>query len=156
MRANCIYKLRHEFGNLFIGGLAPSVDALKNYPDCVVDRKIITKKSYLKLLKNSTICIATEGLFGSNGWKLGEYIAGAKAIVTEKLRHEVPGEFKKGVNYLEFSSPDQCLECVQTLINNPKMRYQMMKENYSYYNNFLRPDILILNSINTCLQKYTD
>ena len=148
MRVECIRKLRAEFGAMFTGGLEPDEFTQKNFPDCIVSNpKIARKHIYLRNLKQASICVATMGLQQSNGWKLAEYIAGAKAIVSEKLYHSVPGNFEAGMNYLEFETPDQCVSCVQELVNNPVKRFSMMKRNLDYYHTYLRPDILILNTL---------
>jgi hypothetical protein len=47
------------------------------------------------------------GLYESNGWKLGEYVAGSKAIVSEHLHYDAPGNFSPEQNYLEFNSADE-------------------------------------------------
>jgi hypothetical protein len=154
MRVECIRKLKAQFGSLFSGGLEPNEFAINHYPDYVVPDPTITRKHvYLRNLKRASICVATMGLQQSNGWKLGEYIAGAKAIVTEKLYHCVPGDFNKGMNYLEFETPDQCVSGVQELVEDPGKRYAMMKRNFDYYHSYLRPDILVLNSLLIALQK---
>lgn len=93
MRANCIRALRSEFGPDFIGGLAPLTSALRDYPDCVVDSKVVVKATYLGSMHGSDVGIATTGLRGSNGWPMAEYVAAAKAIVSQPLNFEVPGPF---------------------------------------------------------------
>ena len=125
MRATCIRNLRNEFPEEFLGGLEPTEYALKNYKDCVVENEnIIRKINYLKVMRDCSICVATTGLLGSNGWKIAEYIAAAKAIVSEKLVYSVPGDFTSEKNYLEFSNPDECVEEVSRLIKGPELRYK--------------------------------
>ncbi len=150
MRANCIRKLRKEFGNNFIGGVPPSEFAEKYFPDCIIENpNLVRKKEYLKLMKESSICVATAGLLGSNGWKLAEYVATSKSIVSERLRFSVPGEFQNGKNYLEFSTSDECISKVHQLFEDEELRYNMMVNNYIYYNLYLRPDILVWNTIHS-------
>lgn len=151
-RAECIRLLRREFGALFLGGFALDPYAAEHFKDCLVDDPAITRKGhYLGLVKAAGICIATMGLQGSNGWKLGEYVAGAKAIVSEKLCYLPAGNFEAGVNYLEFSTPEKCVTAVRELVDNPMKRYRMMQENHAYYHRALRPDILVWNTLQTVL-----
>ncbi len=148
MRIDIIRSLKKEFPKIFVGGLAPDEFTNKAAPDCIVtDQKIIQKKEYLASLKTANICISNQGLLGSNGWKLAEYVAGAKSIVSEKLNYEVPGNFLSGKNYLEFSTIDDCIQKVDFLVKDPDLRYKMMVENYNYYHQFLRPDMLIWNTL---------
>jgi hypothetical protein len=154
MRINIIRGLRKEFGDKFYGGLSSDEFTEKIAKDCIVENQnLIKKKSYMALVKNSNICIATQGLLGSNGWKLAEYVASAKSIVSEKLNYSVPGDFLPGKNYLEFSNSDECINQVYYLAKNPEARYQMMLENFNYYNQYLRPDMLVWNTLKIALQK---
>jgi len=154
MRIDIIRGLRKEFGEKFLGGLSSDEFTEKIAKDCIVENQNqIKKKAYMALVKNSNICIATQGLLGSNGWKLAEYVAGAKSIVSEKLNYLVPGDFLPRKNYLEFSSADECINQVHFLAKNPEARYQMMLENFNYYNHYLRPDMLIWNTLKIALQK---
>lgn len=146
IRVQCIRNLRNEFGNNFIGGLVPTEYAKKYFSDCLLDKSMIERVSFLNLVKKADICIATMGLHQSNGWKLGEYVAASKAIVSEKLRYDVPN-FKIDKNYLEFNNVDECIRQVKKLVENKDLILQMKINNHSYYNNYLRPDMLILKSL---------
>jgi hypothetical protein len=151
MRAACVRLLRKEFGALFQGGIEPTEYARQQFADCLATDQQTRKGNYLRALRQAEITIATMGLEQSNGWKLAEYVAGAKAIVSEKLQYAVPGDFTRGQNYLEFSSPDECVAHVAELVQNPAKRYQMMLRNYGYYHTHLRPDLLIWNTLQTAL-----
>lgn len=147
-RAACVRLLRKEFGQNFFGGLAVDDYSAKNFRDCLLpDRTISSQKQYLELLKNFPICVATTGLCGSNGWKLSEYVALSKAIVSEKLQYEAVGNFEKDKNYLEFETPEQCVEKTVRLFEDKNMRERMMKDNFDYYQNYLRPDKIVLNTL---------
>jgi hypothetical protein len=147
MRASCIRGLRKEFGHSFLGGFAASTFAQAYYPDCVVDVRVTQKSKYLLAVRKAGICIATMGLDKSNGWKLAEYIANAKAIVTEELHFEVTGNFEVGRNYLAFQSAEQCVEGAVRLYEHPDQCYRMRMNNYAYYHQYLRPDILVWNTL---------
>ena len=153
MRAACIRALKEQFGDQFVGGLYPSREAKQDFPDLVLTNEEIYKYRYLQTVKNSQICIATRGLNGSIGWKLTEYVAAAKAIVSESLLYQVPGEFLPGKNYLEFSSPEECVRNVQRLMDEPELRYSLMKNNFDYYHAYVRPDVLVWNTIQLALLK---
>lgn len=151
MRADCIRLLKNCFGSQFVGGLYPSPEAITRYPDIVLKMRDVKKYNYMKYLHNSQICVATRGLLGSNGWKIAEYIAGAKAIVSESLMYQVPGNFLPEQNYLEFVSPQECIEKVQFLVDDSELRYKLMHNNFEYYHAYLRPDILIWNALQLAL-----
>ena len=146
-RAECVRKLRAKFGKNFIGGFSPEPFALKNYRDCVVDSKLTEKANYLQTIKDTSICVATMGLRKSNGFKIAEYVAGSKAIVSEKLHYQPTGNFENGKNYLEFTSADGCVERVGELFYDAEKRRAMKRANYNYYQEYLRPDILVWNTL---------
>lgn len=148
MRVECIQKLTSAFGDRFIGGLEPTPYALEKHSSLVVrDRSITRKNNYLEGMKKAEICITTMGVLGSNGAKLGEYVAASRAIVTERLRYLVPGGFGLGNNYLEFNTSDGCVEAALDLSETPDKRLAMMRRNKEYYDRWLRPDRLIWNSL---------
>jgi hypothetical protein len=150
MRVECIRALRMEFGEALIGGLAATQDAIRDYPDCVVlDPHVTRKLHYLELMRESDVCIATRGLAGSNGWRLGEYVAASRAVVSEVLECEVPGGFAPGRNYMAFTDPGSCVEQTLALMNDSDRRRSMMEANQAYYQAYLRPDAVVLNSLLT-------
>jgi hypothetical protein len=149
-RAACIRLLRREFGPNVVSGFAPTPDAIRDYGDCVVDEPRVTRKTfYLELMRRSDVCVATTGLAGSNGWRLGEYIAASRSIVSERLLSQVPGGFTTGTNYSAFVTPEECVEHTVTLVGDRELRLSMMKANHRYYEANLRPDMLVAHSLST-------
>ena len=148
MRANCVLLLKKEFGDRFLGGLSHDDYSRSKWADCLLpDHGLANKSKYLKLLKEFPVCVATTGLHGSTGWKLGEYVSQSKAIVTEPLMYRVPGCFAPERNYLEFSTPESCVECVTRLFKDYRLRCQLMINNFRYYHSYVRPDSLVLNTL---------
>jgi hypothetical protein len=147
-RARTIRLCREAFGDRFHGGVAPTRFARERYPDLVIDdRREVTRRAYLRRMKRSAICIATTGLHQSIGWKFAEYIAASKAIVTETLHYEVPGVFGENRNYLSFRTPEECVEAVDRLVRDERLRLSLMRNNRNYYRRHVRPDRLVLNSL---------
>jgi hypothetical protein len=150
MRVACVRLLRKELGELFFGGVQHSAFARREYPDALLaNGELADKRAYLSLLRNFPICIATTGLHGSIGWKLAEYVAMSKAIVTEPLKYGVPGGFGEPANYLTFSSPEECLEKVTMLIEDADLRGTLMTNNARYYADYARPDALVRHMLDT-------
>ena len=155
-RSQCIRLLRRELGTRFIGGFNHNEYTVKHYGDCLVSDPTATdKKNYIRTLKSNPVCVATTGLHGSIGSKFAEYIACARAIVTERLVYEVPGELRAGLNYLEFSDAAQCVEQALRLVGDHALRNDMMTANSLYYRSYVRPDALMLNSLLTVLSMTT-
>lgn len=143
-RARCIELLRKELGRFFHGGFAQTNYAVENFKELLLESASISgKKQYISLLRQHPICIATTGLHGSIGWKMGEYVAFSKSIVSERLNFLVPGEFSKNRNYLEFDTAERCLQQTMKLVEDRQMRLELMENNWSYYRSYLMPDRLI-------------
>lgn len=151
-RASSIRLLKKKFGNHVIAGFKPTAYAKANFKDCLVPNIITKRKNYLQLVKESDICITTTGLHRSIGWKFAEYIAASKAIVTEKLNYSPGPELKANVNFFEFDTSEELINQVMKLVNNKNLLNDMKKSNQSYYNMFLKPDVMILNSLKKVLE----
>ncbi len=153
MRARCIDALRCHFGDRVLAGFARTPFAIDRYPSLLVaDARLSEKRSYLSLVKQSDVCVTTTGLHGSIGWKFAEYIALGKAIASEPIELKVPGNLASGANYLAFSSDEQCVAVVDELLTNPARRLAMSRRNLAYYQQYLRPDNLILNTLRAVLR----
>lgn len=146
-RIKIIRILQSKYRDQFVGGLQDTKIAREMASDLIVNRWRTNRAVYLKLMKESDICIGTIGLDESIGWKTGEYVAASKAIVNETFHYEVPGNFAVGKNYLNFDDFNECVEAVQYLIDNPSVIYEMKMHNREYYLNYLKPDVLILRTL---------
>ncbi|MFN2588994.1 MAG: glycosyltransferase [Actinomycetota bacterium] len=154
MRAGCVRRLREAFGRSFVGGLAPTAFAAARYPDCLLDRAEVSRSRFLRTLKAADVGVATMGLHRSNQWKLAEYLAASKAVVSERLRYEVPG-FTPPENYLSFDTPGECVERVADLLDDPDRRLAMMRANQEHYEGYVRPDRAVRRTIVTTLDGVT-
>ena len=154
MRVECIEACQKEYKGIFTGGLIKDDFADKHYRSFIIPNSLTDKSRYLQAVKEHSICIATTGLHDSIGWKLGEYVAASRAILSEPLKYELPGDFAKGKNYFEFENADQLLQQISILLENRALVIQTMQNNYDYYNNYVKPEKLVLNTlfsvINTC------
>lgn len=148
MRANTIRALKESFGNRFIGGLAHSDFAMEHYPDCLSVEKT-NKKDYLALVRSCLITVTTTGLHNSIGWKLPEFLARSKCIVTEPFRYDLPVPLQEHKNYISFTTPEECVQACKEILDNPDFANQMRYNNYTYYLNEVEPSVHILN----CLKK---
>jgi hypothetical protein len=83
-------------------------------------------------VKQADVCIATRGLFGSNGYKLGEYLAASRAVISERMTYMVPGDFAEQQNYIAFDHPKQCAQHAEELISDRARIYAMQAHNYKY------------------------
>ncbi|WP_062059824.1 hypothetical protein [Cellvibrio sp. OA-2007] len=146
-RAALITRLKAEFGRNFVGGFAQTAHSNKEFSEQVIpDNNLSRKKNYLNLVKSIPICVATTGLHGSIGWKMAEYVALGRAIVSEENTILVPYGFEERKNYLEFNNNSTCIEKIVELTQDKDLKSKMMENNSQYYKDFLIPEKLIANA----------
>lgn len=143
MRVACIRALRRAFGARFQGGIRPSAFARRYAPDVVLPNEAAAKqREFLRQVAAHPVCVTTAGLHGSTGTRMAELVAFSRAIVSERVPNVAPGGFGAGANYLEFDTPERCVEQVAWLFDHPRERAAMMERNWGYYCDWLRPDRL--------------
>ena len=147
-RINIVRKMRQNFGDRFIGGIEDNEFSRELCPDLIISKDLFTQKiNYIMHLRQCTIGIATPGLEASVGYKFAEYIAFSKAILSTPVNVLVPGQFAAGKNYLQYTTADECVALAHQLMNDRHATHEMMENNFQYYQQYLRPDKLIWNSI---------
>lgn len=153
MRILLVRELRRKYGSSFHGGIYKSAESEAMCPDLIVNKIYTQKNCYLKRMKSCDICIATTGLHGSIGWKLAEYVMASKVVLTEPLNYYVPYGFSNGSNYLEFSSVDECMSLIDSLLNSPERMRAIMQSNYDYYRESLNAGSMMRKIIDICLKR---
>lgn len=151
-RVKYIKACKKEFGNYFTGGLENDTYSNLyakdlNAEDLIVPFSLTNRKTFLSTIKNNNICVTTTGLHDSIGWKFGEYVAASRAIVSEPLAYELPGDFNSPKNYLAFSNEEELINKINLLRENKDLLFEIMRNNFHYYNNYVRPDKLVLNTL---------
>jgi len=146
-RIELIRKLKAEFGDRFVGGILKDNFSMRICPELIVDDSFTNKESFMNAIKGNYICITSVGLHDSIGWKFAEYVANGRAILSDPLKYTVVGDFKKGKNYFEYRTVDECIEQCHFLLNNIDEVHKIEKNNAEYYRNYLAPDMIISNTI---------
>lgn len=146
-RVALVRALREAFGAKFIGGLVPTAYAKERYPDAVSDQP--TRQSqYVALSKRSMIAIYTRGLCHSLAFKLPEYLAASKCIVSRELRNQLPQPLVEGQHYLEFDTPEECVERCRNLLAQPELARHLRREAWRYYQQEVKPVAHLSNCLN--------
>lgn len=150
MRIELMRKLKERYGDNYIGGMEDNEISRKLCPELIAPKYMTNRINYINTMKRADVGIATTGLHNSIGGKFAEYVAASRAIVSERLNYEVP-HLSKEHNYLEFSDVSTCLDQVERLMQAPELVYEMKKNNWQYYKEYLSPERQVLNIINTML-----
>ena len=120
----------------------PTPFAKKNYPNYLTNLETDATK-YLKLVKMCLIGVTTTGLHNSIGWKLAEYLAASRCIITEPLNYSLPVSLVEGKNFLSFRTPEECVEKAKKIFNSQRLAKEMRKNNYGYYLAEIKPTVAL-------------
>ncbi len=139
-RAKVIALLRAELGEQFVGGFIPNDYARKAYPD-LLSPLPTARPDYVRLILDNAICISTAGLYGSNPWKLAEYLAASRAIVSEPLRYRIPEPIEGTIAV--FNDEWECLLHCRHLLDDHDDLTAAQARSRDYWERFTRPDQLV-------------
>ena len=158
MRADTIRALRRHFGDRFVGGLRPSTFAERNYPDCMFPDDA-GLKGHVQLSKSCLINVSTAGLHDSTSWKIPEYMAASRCIVSEPLKYQASIPLVERQHFLPFRTPEECVRACEELLDDSTMAIAMRNANFRYYIENVRPAQLMLKALQVvatrCLSKQT-
>ncbi len=146
MRANTIRALKAHFGDRFFGGLRPTDFSLKHYRDCTM-RDEIGFHGHLQAMQSSLVCVTTSGLFDSIDWKVPEYMAASRCIVSEQFKYGLPEDLVEGVHYRSFASPAECVAHCQFILDNPDTAKKMREAAYHYFQGNVKAENIMRSSL---------
>jgi hypothetical protein len=133
----------------FEGGFFYVKNVEKNYPQYsnylieykdFIYKKRLSPNKYIKNTKKSNIVFNTPSVGGCHGWKLCEYFAMGKAIISMPLNnmmptHAIPILLVEDINNLEHM--------ILTLKNDNELRRKLEEKSYEYFNTSLAPKVVI-------------
>ena len=132
-------------------GVSDSPLARELCPDLILPHRVTERGNYRKLIRRSKVCVTTTGLWGSTGGRFTEFVSAGKAIVSSPLCHALPGEFAEGKNYLAFTRKEDFFAQCERLLTDAEEAKQMSMNNAWYHRHYVRPDMLVLNTLKTIL-----
>jgi hypothetical protein len=152
-RVALVRALKRAFGIRFQGGLVPTAYARKHYPHDLAQRS--SKQSqYVTWSKKNLIGVNTRGLHHSVAFKLAEYYAASKCVVSCPIRNELPVPLVEGQHYLPFTTIEQCINHCDNLLREPNLAMKLRKEAWEYYRNEIEPAAHLRNSLMRIAELY--
>lgn len=133
--ANCIFE----------GGLlakAQSNPNFKSYKD-VITHVYVKPKEYIEKIKRSAIVFNTPAVWGCHGWKLGEYLALGKAIISTPFLNEMPEPMQHGLNIHFIKHESELNEAVELLLFDKYYRKKLENGAKEYYKKWIEPTALV-------------
>lgn len=135
-----------SFGGLvFEGGFSPprSPEERAGYEAHIAPRRFPFRE-WLEKTKASMVVFNAPAMWQSHAWKLPEFMAVAKAIVSMPLSRELPAPLVHGehVHYVD-GSPEALREAIALIVKNRDYRRRLERGARGYYLNHLAPQRVI-------------
>lgn len=130
---------------IFEGGLVPRRRSYKQkHKFLQYLTKPVSHKDYLKKIKNSVLVFNTPAFWNCHGWKLGEYMALGKCVVSTSLSNNLPtpidDEFVLN-NYMCFVELNEkdIYKTVQYIISHPEYQQKLSMNLLKYWKEYGTP-----------------
>jgi hypothetical protein len=124
-------------------GFTPRNDGVTRY-EGKTRKKQLTIKNYVRGFRKSFFVFNAPSVFDCHGWKLGEFCAMSKLIISVPLTREMPGIFKADMHFLQCDgSVNEIKKQIVRLIEDEKLRNTLKTNVESYYKEYLTPSSVI-------------
>jgi hypothetical protein len=94
---------------------------------------------YLRKTKKSEVVFNTPAVHDCHGWKLGEYLAMGKAIISTELSNKLPKELINGENFHLIKTEKELEQALKFINENNKYRETLEKGSKNYYKKNVTP-----------------
>lgn len=127
---------------------------LKEYDDLLIHRRV-GMKDYLRKLRKSALVFNVPAVSGCHGWKLGEYLALGKVIVSMPLNNAMPEGWTDGVTHMEVHDEAEMEQAITRLHEDAELCTRLMQGAARYYDQKLTPQKVIETLIRTLFTNET-
>lgn len=120
----------------------------KKFNSIDTDHDIMTAKSvshvnFIKKTRLSNVVFNTPAVWSCHGWKLGEYLAMGKAIISTPLSNEMPKPLLHGIHVHFVSNDEELTAAIRKIIKDENYRKTLEKGASLYYKNYIEPQIVL-------------
>lgn len=104
--------------------------------------------NYIKKTKRSEVVFNTPAVHNCHGWKLAEFLAMGKPIISKKLSHELPVNLMHNKN-IHFISDDKEIEnAIRTILENQNYKQLLATNAKNYFLEYMTPEAVIISVLN--------
>lgn len=153
LRLSFMKACKSNAGITFEGGFFIKYDAPREYQDFALE-KYIPKREYMQKILESAIVFNTPAVHNCHGWKLGEYLAMGKAIISTPISNRLPSVLLNGEHLYIVNTPEDMKDAVNILLTNEKMRQTLKRNCKKYYEEYASPSAIIRNIIHFYHQRH--
>lgn len=128
----------------FEGGFAPRTrNDIDGFEELTMSKRVPFFE-YLEKIKASALVFNTPAVAGCHGWKLGEFLALGKAIISTPLTRALPSPLEHGVHlhYVD-GSVEQIRAAIENITVDSNYRNMLEKNARDYYVTYLQPSRVI-------------
>ncbi len=144
MRSIFVRTCKNNANCTFEGGLlSRSINQSINQYSDVITNKYYPPSVYIQNVKNSAFVFNTPAAWACHGWKLGEYLAMGKAIISTPFVNEMPGKMVHGDNIFFVETEGEMEEAVNRLLSDNSLRIRLEKGAKAYYEKWVKPNMVI-------------
>lgn len=141
-RAHFIKACKELDSVLFEGGLVSQGKERSSedlFADCLCNS--VSMNEWLKKTKHSSLVFNTPAFWDCHGWKLGEYLAMGKCIVSTSLSNNLPSplEHGKNIHFVE-NSQESIQAAVKYIVSHPDYRKQLEQGAKGYWEQYGTPE----------------
>ena len=125
----------------FEGGLAasPNNPTAQLFSDCLASR--ISSQACLDKTKESTFVFNTPAYWDCHGWKLGEYMALGKAILSTPLSNDLPAPLVHGQHiHVTGAIQEEMVEAIKYMLSHPDYRHLLETNIRDYWQQYGTPE----------------
>lgn len=129
--SNCYYE-----GGL-LGGNFSSNELFSD----VVTMQSVAFSDWIEKTKRSALVFNTPAFWDCHGWKLGEYLALGKCIVSTKLSNDLPYPLEHGVNIHFVEDTEKSMrEAIEYILAHPDYRHKLEQGAKEYWEKYGTPE----------------
>ncbi len=124
----------------FEGGLLGDDTSSKDTFKDVLATQGVPMTEWIEKTKKSAIVFNTPAFWDCHGWKLGEYLAMGKCIVSTALYNDLPQPLVHGehIHYVENSQDAMC-EAIMYILSHPEYRHKLEQGARTYWEKYGTP-----------------
>ena len=135
-RVRLLRALKREFKHRVVGGVVPTPFARSYCPELITDLSC-RQSRYIQWAKKPLIGIYFRGLFDSIAFKMAEYLAASKCIVSEPILNELPAP----LDFIRtYRSDEECLAACERILADPSLAQTQRQQSWDYYVKQVRPN----------------
>lgn len=130
---------RQHLGAGFSGGFWHTKALPSEFQEFRIEERV-PHSEWLQRMARSGVAFNTPAVHDCLGWKLGEFMALGKAVLSTPLRRVMPGQFQPGEHIHEVEDdPEAIADGMTTLLEDDAYRVRLEKNARQYWNDYLAP-----------------